>query len=170
MSQQLQGPRVHKFTPGEESLIHSLAKLLDITVDQVKRKWDYRDTFPEWMKLHRILLKIGGEFVVDPSWGAVSPYPFVPALVKTGYLMSGPVKLKKMRAKRCHANVGRLWRQGKLEGIGYGYALGGNFGTWVEHSWGLTSEGILEVTSLRHAYFGLPFQGEHADTLCMLGW
>jgi hypothetical protein len=176
MSQQLQDRvrkfqgRVHKFTPTQAVFIRVQAKLLGITEDQVKGKWDYRDTFPEWMELEGVLLKIGGESVIQPSWKQYSsPYPYVPALVKDGYLMSGPVKLKEMRDRQCHVNVRRLLRQGKLEGIGYGYALSLDFGVWVEHSWGLTKEGILETTSLRDAYFGLRFQGERADTLCGLG-
>lgn len=165
----LRQPRgVHKFTPDEELFVPRIAKLLDTTEDQVKRKWDYRDTHPEWMELQGILLKIGGEIVLQPSLWAVSFNPFIPALVKAGYLMKGPVKLKKMRARRCYANVARLWRQGKLEGIGYGYARNDDFGQWVEHSWGLTTEGILETTVSRDGYFGLRFQGEHAYTLCDL--
>jgi hypothetical protein len=56
-----------------------------------------------------------------------------------------------------------LWtaKRRKITGIETGYAL--DEGLWLQHSWGIQREGILETTVLREKYFGILFWSVVAD-------
>jgi hypothetical protein len=112
-----------------------------------------------------MLLTIEGVELVAPP----TADPDIPALVKTGSLMSGPVRLKVMTRSACHLNVARLWRRARrtLTGIGTGYVLSLD-GLWRQHSWGMRGESIIETTVERLKYFGLLLQGTDADEFAAL--
>ena len=115
---------------------------------------------PELLKLKRLLLKIGGEFLVAPPKSDSD----VPAILEAGFVMGGAITLKPMRDSSCHQNVAELWRKRKygIVGIGTGYALTKD-GLWRQHTWGILRDGILETTAPRIKYFGLVLQRDGAD-------
>jgi hypothetical protein len=78
--------------------------------------------------------------------------------------MDGDTQFEEMAKNSCHWNVAHLWKSEnrQISGIGTGYALSED-GLWRQHSWCLTSTGILETTELRHTYFGVRLEGAAAD-------
>jgi hypothetical protein len=107
-----------------------------------------------------MLLRLGGEFLV----AAPDPDTDIPALLESGFVMGGPIKLKVMKSSMCHQNISAVWKSHKfgIVGVGTGYALSSD-GLWRQHSWGVLREGILETTEIRDKYFGVLLQGEKAD-------
>jgi hypothetical protein len=93
--------------------------------------------------------------------------PDLPALVDHGCLMTGPVvcRFRGMESNRCHQNIARLWLQkGKkdaLIGIATGYCLIGDL--WLQHSWGVRKDSLLETLGEREKYFGIRLEGVDAD-------
>ena len=115
---------------------------------------------PDVKRLKALLLGLGGSFIVAPP----QPDPDIPALLESGFVMSGPAKLKRGKASMCHQNVASLWksRRSGVVGIATGYALTED-GLWRQHSWGLLRDGVLETTEPRVKYFGILLQGERAE-------
>jgi len=115
---------------------------------------------PEIRQLARVLLRIGGCFLVPPPW----PDPDVIELIHSGFAMCGPVLLKVRKQNQCHQNVAALWeaRRCGIIGIGTGYALSDD-GLWRQHSWGVLREGVVESTVPMIKYFGILLQGDRAD-------
>jgi hypothetical protein len=115
---------------------------------------------PELKRLKTLLLRLGGEYLVAPP----KPDADISALLEHGLVISGPLKLKAMKASSCHQNIAALWQSGRsaLVAVSTGYALSDD-GLWRQHSWGILREGILETTVPRLKYFGLVLQGERAD-------
>jgi hypothetical protein len=115
---------------------------------------------PELKQLKSLLLKIGGDFIVAPP----KEDPEVPRLLRAGFLMSGPILLKPMKASMCHQNISAVWTKGRkgLIGIATGYALSED-GLWRQHTWGVMRDGVLESTEERLKYFGLLLQDSAAD-------
>ena len=76
---------------------------------------------PELKQLKSLLLQFGGDFIVAPP----REDPDVPRLLKCGFLMSGPILFKPMKASMCHQNVYAIWAKGHkgLIGVATGYAL-----------------------------------------------
>src|SRR5690349_4800373 len=89
---------------------------------------------PKLRLLRRLLFSLGGQAFVAPP----KSEPDITALLESGFVMSGPVKLVVMDASSCHQNVAGVWRTGKLGvvGIATGYALSED-GLWRQHSWGV---------------------------------
>lgn len=109
-------------------------------------------------QLKRMLLHYGGEFV-DAS---LDSDPDLTKLIKRGVMMNGSAALI-MTGKpiNCHGNAGTLW----LDGVGRictGYALIHNSGQWVQHSWALVSQQIIETTVKRDVYFGFVLDDEES--------
>lgn len=98
---------------------------------------------PELKRLKALLLKSGGDFLVAPP----KYDPDVPAILDAGFLMSGPITLKRMRSSMCHQNIASAWKNRKpgLVGIATGYALSDD-GLWRQHSWGVMRDGVFETT------------------------
>ncbi len=115
---------------------------------------------PELKQLKSLLLKFGGDFIVAPP----RRDPDVPRLLQCGFLMSGPILFKPMKASMCHQNVSAIWakRRKGLVGVATGYALSKD-GLWRQHSWGVMRDGVLESTEKRMKYFGLLMQDSAAD-------
>jgi hypothetical protein len=115
---------------------------------------------PDLNRLKRLLLRLGGDFLVAPP----KPDPDIPMLLKSGFMTNGPVKLKTMNSRACHQNVAAVWKARKfgIVAIATGYALSED-GLWRQHSWGILRDGILETTKLRLKYFGILLQGARAD-------
>ena len=116
---------------------------------------------PELKQLKTLLLRLGGDFIVAPPR---TPDQDVPSLLEWGFVISGPITLKVMKAGSCHHNVAAVWtkRRFGIVGIATGYALSED-GLWRQHSWGILREGVLETTEARVKYFGIVLQGEKAD-------
>jgi hypothetical protein len=115
---------------------------------------------PDLRRLKSILLRFGGDFLVAPP----KLDPDVPDLLVRGFLMSGPVSLKSMKANSCHQNIAGIWKARRfgIAGIATGYALSDD-GLWRQHSWGISRNGVLETTVERLKYFGILHQGAAAD-------
>jgi hypothetical protein len=115
---------------------------------------------PDLKRLKTILLRLGGEFLVAPQ----KPDRDVPALIARGFIMSGPMSLRVMKANSCHQNVASIWRSHRfgIVGVATGYALSDD-GLWRQHSWGVLRSGVLETTEERTKYFGILHQGAEAD-------
>ena len=115
---------------------------------------------PELKQLKSLLLKFGGDFIVAPQ----KDDPDVPKLLKSGFLMSGPILFKPKKATMCHQNVSAVWTEGRkgLIGVATGYALSED-GLWRQHSWGVMQDGVLETTEKRQKYFGILLQDSAAD-------
>jgi hypothetical protein len=115
---------------------------------------------PDLRRLKAILLRLGGDFLVAPP----KLDPDVPALLVRGFLMSGTVSLKSMRANSCHQNIASIWKTHRFEivGVATGYALSED-GLWRQHSWGILRKGFLETTEECLKYFGILLQGAEAD-------
>jgi hypothetical protein len=62
----------------------------------------------------------------------------------------------------CHRNSAEVWAQ-DVQGyrLCYGYALAD--GRWIEHSWVLDEEHLIETTYRMEAYFGLVLTPEEAS-------
>lgn len=119
---------------------------------------------PEIGHVRALLLNIGGIELVAPPWADHD----APMLIHAGFLMSWPVRLRKMERSACHQNVARLWGRdrGGLTAIGTGYALSEG-GLWRQHSWGIERRGIVETTQIRKMYFGLMLEGTDADLFAL---
>lgn len=117
---------------------------------------------PDILLLRQQLLILGGtELVAPPEFDSD-----LSSLISAGYLMSGAVVEEVLQSRACHQNVAELWRQGKLSGIGTGYAFSGEL--WRQHSWGIRTDCIVETTVTRSKYFGLLLTGEKADHFAAL--
>lgn len=129
---------------------------------------------PEFGILRAKLLEHGGTEVVPPfGWNndlrqyVIIRDPDLPALVDHGYLITGPVvcRSRGMEPNRCHQNIARLWLQKRkrdaLVGIATGYCLSDDL--WVQHSWGIRKESLLETLGERDKYFGIRLDGVDAD-------
>jgi hypothetical protein len=125
-----------------------------------RRFFDAAKRQPELRSLRRLLLSFGGQFLVAPP----KREPDISALLESGFVMFGPIKLVAMKASSCHQNIAALWKTRKhgIVGIGTGYALSED-GLWRQHSWGVRREGILETTRKRARYFGILLQASGAD-------
>jgi hypothetical protein len=106
------------------------------------------------------LLSFSGDFIVAPP----RQDPDVPKLLKSGFLMSGPILMKPMKASMCHQNIAAIWRKGRkgVVGVATGYALSED-GLWRQHSWAVMRDGVLESTEKRLKYFGILLQDSEAD-------
>ncbi|HVG26418.1 MAG TPA: hypothetical protein VM865_02340 [Acidobacteriaceae bacterium] len=115
---------------------------------------------PDLRKLKSLLLRFGGVFIVAPS----DVDPDVEKLLEAGFVMTGPITMKKMKSSMCHQNVAAVWsaRRSGMVGIATGYALSDD-GLWRQHSWGLLRDGVLETTVPRVKYFGILLQTGEAD-------
>jgi hypothetical protein len=115
---------------------------------------------PELKLLKKLLLRLGGEFVVAPP----RPDQDVPILLEQGFMTAGPITLRVMKSGSCHQNVASVWtkRRFGIVGVATGYALSDD-GLWRQHSWGILRDGVLETTQTRLKYFGMVLQGERAD-------
>ncbi len=115
---------------------------------------------PKLAELKRLLLKMGGDFLVAPP----KPDSDLAWLLRSGFFMRGPVTLKIMATSACHQNTATIWKSRKfgVVGIATGYALSRD-GLWRQHSWGVVRDGLLETTVRRTKYFGILLQGSHAD-------
>jgi hypothetical protein len=110
------------------------------------------DGNPDWKRLSRKLLRIGGRALVVP-WG---DEPHLADLVERGGSMTTRFAVQFPGAPReCHWNVIRLCEAsaGTVH-VGTGYALTSD-GLWQQHSWGVNAKQIVETTELREAYFGI---------------
>ena len=129
---------------------------------------------PDFGVLRAKLLEHGGAEVVPPcEWNSdlrqyvIVRDPDLPALVDHGYLMTGPVvcRSRGMEPNRCHENIARLWLQRRMRdaliGIATGYCLSGDL--WVQHSWGMRKDSLLETLGQREKYFGIRLEGIEAD-------
>jgi ribosomal protein S18 acetylase RimI-like enzyme/8-oxo-dGTP pyrophosphatase MutT (NUDIX family) len=109
-------------------------------------------TRPDIQNLRSRLLSYGGEealitFPDDTSFE-------VGRLLQRGkFWLGNKAVLKKMQACRCHENSVHLVMEGKGELVN-GYALSLD-GLWRPHSWVLTSNGLIETTVKRMAYYGV---------------
>jgi hypothetical protein len=115
---------------------------------------------PELIDLKKLLLRLGGGFLVAPP----KHDPDVSRLLTVGFVMRGVVNLRIMARNSCHQNVAAIWKEKKLDivGIATGYALSRD-GLWRQHSWGVLRDGLLETTEKRTKYFGILLQGSLAD-------
>jgi hypothetical protein len=115
---------------------------------------------PDLKRLKTLLLRFGGDFLVAPP----KVDPDVPMLLHSGFLTSGPIKLKIMDTSSCHQNVAAAWkgRRFGIVAVATGYALSED-GLWRQHSWGVLRDGVLETTVARLKYFGIVLQGRLAD-------
>jgi hypothetical protein len=129
---------------------------------------------PEFAILRTKLLEHGGAEVVPPcAWDddlrqlVIVRDPDLPALVDHGKLMAGPVvcRTRDMEPNRCHENIARLWLQKRkrkaLAGIATGYCLSGHL--WIQHSWGIRKDSLLETVGEREKCFGIRLEGVDAD-------
>ena len=115
---------------------------------------------PEFEHLKLLLLRFGGDFVVAPN----KIDQDVPRLLQSGFLMNGPITLRKMKSSRCHQNVAAIWRfqRPRTVSIATGYALSED-GLWRQHSWVVLQQGLLETTEERTRYFGILLSNSEAD-------
>ncbi|MDR3772306.1 MAG: hypothetical protein P4L26_03095 [Terracidiphilus sp.] len=115
---------------------------------------------PDLRRLKSLLLRLGGDFLVAPP----KHDPDVPILLLSGFLMSGPVTMKSMKASMCHQYIAKIWKTRRfgIVGVATGYALSDD-GLWRQHSWGILRSGVLETTEERTKYFGILHQGTAAD-------
>jgi hypothetical protein len=115
---------------------------------------------PDLKRLKAILLRLGGDLLVAPP----KLDHDVPAFLVRGFLMSGPVSLKYMKANGCHQNIASIWKARRfgIVGIATGYALSED-GLWRQHTWGVLRNGVLETTEERLKYFGILHQAADAD-------
>src|ERR1035438_1334090 len=133
---------------------------------------------PEFGVLRAKLLEHGGTEIVPPcGWNndlrqyVIVRDPDLPALVDHGYLMTGPVvcRPRGMEPNRCHKNIARLWlqkrRRDALLGIATGYCLSGD--RWIQHSWGLRKDSLLETVDRKDKYFGIRLEGIDADVFAL---
>jgi hypothetical protein len=115
---------------------------------------------PEFEHLKLLLLRFGGDFIVAPN----KLDQDVPRLLESGFLMNGPITLKKMNSSMCHQNIAAIWKFQRpgIVSIATGYALSED-GLWRQHSWGVLQEGLLETTEGRTRYFGVLLGSSEAD-------
>jgi hypothetical protein len=118
---------------------------------------------PGLSKLKHLLLSVGGERFYPPG----GPEYELEALLKSGFAVPGPpAKIKIMEPHECHRNVAKTWKtknHGGLVAIATGYALTGDCGMWLQHSWGVMPTGIFETTVPRERYFGTLLFDESAE-------
>jgi hypothetical protein len=120
------------------------------------------DGDPNWRRLSKKLLRIGGRALVVP-WG---DEPHLADLVERGGPMTTRFAAQLPGASReCHWNVIRLYEAsaGTVH-VGTGYALSDD-GLWRQHSWGVNAKQIVETTELREAYFGIVLTPREAKSL-----
>jgi hypothetical protein len=102
------------------------------------------------------LLDAGGERVV---WQ--EPEPYLDALLHRGDFLDCPVRRRRGRRNRCHANSARIWAGDSVKyRLVTGFALGG--GCWRQHSWVLAGSVIHETTAVNEKYFGVVLTDEEA--------
>lgn len=112
-----------------------------------------------WSRLCERVLVHGGELVVPPC--AVDAD--TARLAEGAELKVGRVRHSEGEPSACHDNVIALWRRGRVEAIGTGYALSED-GLWRRHSWGVLDDGTLvETTEARVRYVGVTLRGEVAE-------
>ena len=109
-----------------------------------RRLREYSKVQPEIRQLKRLVLKIRGCQLVVP----LALDGNVAGLIDSGFVMQGPVVLKRMAANSCHLNASRLWAEHKhgVVAIGSGYALSAD-GLWRQHSWGCCGKASLRPLS-----------------------
>jgi hypothetical protein len=69
---------------------------------------------PELKLLKKLLLQLGGEFVVAPP----RPDQDVPMLLEQGFITAGPITLKVMKSSSCHQNIASVWTKRKFGIVG----------------------------------------------------
>jgi hypothetical protein len=109
-----------------------------------------------WLRLKEKLLSLGGQEVATPHAGVP-----VSRLARQGKVFTQPVRLRRGWRHECHQNSAVIWAQ---DVTGYklccGYALAD--GHWIEHSWVLDADNLIETTYRMQAYFGLALTPEEA--------
>jgi hypothetical protein len=128
-----------------------------------KRLREHAVVQPDIRELKRTLLRLGGCHLVAPP---TRPDGNVLHLIRSGFIMQGPVVMKRMDRNSCHQNASKLWIERKhgVVAIGTGYALDHDGGLWRQHTWGITRIGsIVETTYIQEKYFGVVFWAELAD-------
>lgn len=124
-----------------------------------RRLKEYAKKQPEILNLRKLLLSVGGKQLVPPPGESNE----IVHLIESGFVMEHPVTVRIMQSNRCHLNSVELFATGKATGLGTGYALSDD-GLWRQHSWAFKRQKdgtnrIIETTSLRDRYFGLPYFG-----------
>jgi hypothetical protein len=116
----------------------------------------------EWDAMVKVILAHGGELVTPPMYVDKGAKVFT----TRGHVQTGKVMMKKGEPRDCHNNVIAMFRAGRVDGIGTGYALSDD-GLWRSHSWGVRANGtIIETTERRCSYFGVTLVGTAAETFC----
>jgi hypothetical protein len=115
---------------------------------------------PELKRLKSLLLSFGGDFIVAPP----RQDPDVFKLLKSGFLMGGPISMTPMKPSMCHQNIAAIWKMRRkgVVGVATGHALSDD-GLWPQHSWAVLRDGVLESTDERRKYFGILLQDSAAD-------
>jgi hypothetical protein len=101
-------------------------------------------------ELERRLLGLAGgrALLADPE-------PHLDELLGRGRgFAANRVRMRRLEPHRCHGNAARLWYESTgAIGIATGYACHG--GLWVQHSWGVKGDRVIETTGRFAHYFGV---------------
>jgi len=116
---------------------------------------------PAVEQLKHMLLRYGGR-----EAGIAPDDPDLMKIIKRGVFMTGATaQMMTGKPVNCHGNAATLW----LEGVGRictGYALSHDHhfpdGRWVQHTWALAGQQVIETTVKRDAYFGFVLDDEES--------
>lgn len=142
--------------PSEEHLDERQAELFEHRLaEQDRAHPGYREA---WLAFAALVLGHGGRRIVPP----VQPDVLIGMLTTDAELIDGgSAELVEGEPSDCHVNAARLWRAGRSEAIGTGYALSDD-GLWREHSWGVRAGRVIETTTPRLRYFGVVMADDRA--------
>lgn len=109
---------------------------------------------PEWNRLKKKLLNIGGEAVVPPMSRDETPRGFLKGLLNKGKVIDLPVRVNEMKSSNCHQNSAKLWRDEGAR-VATGLGLTKKDGLWRLHTWAVKDGTIIETTVPRNVYYGV---------------
>lgn len=126
-----------------------------------KRMFEKRErnlSQPEWNRLKRKLLNIGGKAVVPPTDPEETPESFLNGMLNKGQVINLSVEVKNMKSSDCHKNSAKLWKEENAD-ISTGFSLSED-GLWRLHSWAVKNRKIIETTVPREIYYGVVLTGK----------
>jgi hypothetical protein len=116
---------------------------------------------PRLAELEQRLLELGGEEVV------FLPEPHLELILERGREFNEQPVQVRGEPNRCHENSANFWELNRSDtGIGRGWALSDNL--WIQHSWLLRDNVLIETTEDRTAYFGVALTDDEAETFVEL--
>ncbi len=138
-----------------DDFIENQSRLIESYPDSKRIQWLKNQS---WYNQEHEKINNRLKAIVPNTHIVTTPHEHVPIdlILSQGQVFTIPSILFSFENSRCHDNCDKLYLHKEIANVCTGYALSSD-GLWRYHSWGLDYDDvIIETTSERILYFGVP--------------